>query len=113
MRFTVQAMQSGTVGLHTDLLSSSQTAIDERTSSWPILATVIVLTGVAAGLGGMLLALLLHFVQHVAFGYGFATTNTHESFLEGVQASSPLRRVLALSTCGIVAGLGWFAVRRF
>jgi H+/Cl- antiporter ClcA len=113
MRFTVQAMQSETVGLRTVLVSSSESATDSRRSSWPVLATVIVLTGVAAGIGGMLLALLLHFVQHLAFGYGFGTINTHESFLQGVRASSPLRRVLALSTCGIIAGVGWFAVRRF
>jgi H+/Cl- antiporter ClcA len=112
MRVTVQAMQSGTVGLHTDLVSNSRSVTDSQRSSWPVLATVIIFTGIAAGVGGMVLALLLHFVQHLAFGYGLGT-NTHESFLQGVEASSPLRRVLALSTCGIAAGLGWFAVYRY
>ena len=106
-------MQSGTAGFRTGVVSSGQSTTGSRRTSWLILATVIILTGVAAGVGGMLLALLLHFVQHFAFGYGFGTINTHENFLQGVQASSPLRRVLALSACGIVAGLGWFAVRRF
>jgi H+/Cl- antiporter ClcA len=113
MRLLLQAMKSGTVDLRTGVLSTSQSGTDSTRSSWPVLATVIVLTGIAAGIGGMLLALLLHFVQHLALGYGLGTINTHQSFLEGVEASSPLRRVLALSTCGIVAGLGWFAVRRF
>ena len=36
---------------------------------WPILAIVTITVGVASGLGGMALGLLLRVVQHVAFGY--------------------------------------------
>jgi H+/Cl- antiporter ClcA len=78
-----------------------------------IFAIVIVLTGVVAGLGGMALALLLHFVQHLAYGYSVDAVMGPESFLEGVIAASPARRVAALTTCGVVAGFGWWAVRRF
>jgi hypothetical protein len=43
-------------------------AIPMRTA-WPVVAAVMVLTGIAAGLGGMILALLLRIVQHCAYGY--------------------------------------------
>ena len=59
---------------------------------WLILATVTVATGLAAGLGGMVLGLLLHFVQHVTYGYSLHSIVSHESFLQGVSASSPVRR---------------------
>jgi len=80
------------------------------TRRWQVLGAVVVRSGVAAGLGGMLLALLLRGVQHIAYGYG---ANSDESFLQGVTASAPLRRVAVLSICGLVAGLGWWALRRF
>jgi len=56
---------------------------------------VIVLTGLGAGLGGAALTLLLHLVQHLAFGY------TEDTFLTGVERASPARRVsvMALGAC--------------
>jgi H+/Cl- antiporter ClcA len=78
-----------------------------------IFSIVIIAVGVTAGLGGMLLALLLHRIQHVAYGYDFGAIVTPESFLQGVTAASPIRRVLVLTLCGAVAGLGWWAVYRF
>lgn len=80
---------------------------------WLILATATVAVGLTAGLGGMLLGLLLHLVQHVAYGYSLHSIISHESFLEGVSASSPLRRFLVLCVCGAVAGAGWWALYRF
>lgn len=76
-------------------------------------AVVTLLTGVGAGLGGMLLALLLHGIQHLVYGYSIAHVIGAESFLQGVTAASPLRRVVALSGCGLVAGLGWWALYRY
>jgi H+/Cl- antiporter ClcA len=76
------------------------------------LAAVTVLTGVGAGLGGMLLALLLHAIQHVAYGYSLDAIVGGERFLQGVDAASPERRVLVMALCGLVAGFGWWAVRR-
>lgn len=76
-------------------------------------AAVTVLTGVGAGLGGMALALLLHAIQHIAYGYSEDAVISKISFLQGVTAASPERRVAALTVCGLVAGLGWFAVYRF
>jgi len=80
---------------------------------WLILAAVTVATGVSAGLGGTVLGLLLHFVQHVAYGYSLHAIVSHESFLQGVGASSPVRRFLVLCVCGAVAGTGWWALYRF
>jgi H+/Cl- antiporter ClcA len=78
-----------------------------------VLVTVTVLTGIGAGLGGMLLALLLHWIQHVAYGYSTAHVISAESFLQGVSDSEPSRRLAVLSVCGLVAGLGWWALYRF
>src|SRR5689334_21929793 len=80
---------------------------------WPILAVVTVLTGAITGFGGMLLALLLRLVQHFAYGYSVGAVHPDESFLEGVLAAPSPRRFLALSICGVVAGFGWWAIRRF
>ncbi|RQS36335.1 chloride channel protein [Burkholderia sp. Bp8992] len=77
------------------------------------LAVVTVLTGIGAGLGGMLLALLLHAIQHVAYGYSIAHVIGSESFLTGVTAADPLRRLAVLVGCGIVAGGGWWALYRY
>jgi H+/Cl- antiporter ClcA len=69
--------------------------------------------GVAAGLGAMGLGLLLHFVQHMAYGYSLHAIISRESFLQGVAASSPARRLVALCACGSIAGIGWWALYRF
>ncbi|WP_322107132.1 chloride channel protein [Paraburkholderia sp. J41] len=77
------------------------------------LAVVTLLTGLGAGLGGMLLALLLHAVQHLAYGYGAGRIVGAESFLQGVSGASPARRVAALVACGVIGGCGWFALYRY
>src|SRR6516165_2786118 len=85
----------------------------DRQRSGAVVVIVIVLTGVAAGLSAMLLGLLLHFIQHVAYGYSLDAVVSPESFLQGVTAAPPIRRVAALTICGPVAGIGWWAVYRF
>lgn len=65
------------------------------------------------GLAGMLLSFCLHEIQHLAFGYSLDTTISSESFFQGVKSSSPLRRVLALLICGIIAGIGWFLLYKY
>jgi H+/Cl- antiporter ClcA len=84
-----------------------------RQRSWSVFAVAVVLTGVAAGLSGMLLGLLLHFVQHLAYGYSLDAVVSPESFLQGVTAAPPIRRVAALTLCGVVAGIGWWALYCF
>lgn len=76
-------------------------------------ALAVTLTGILAGLSGMCLALLLHAIQHIAFGYSLDAVIGHISFLEGVQAAPPLRRLLVLLAGGVVAGVGWWLVYRF
>lgn len=70
------------------------------------LLAVTVLTGIGAGVGGAALTLLLHGVQHLAYGY------TETTFLVGVERASGSRRVLVLALAGVVAGLGWWWLRR-
>ncbi|RZT39417.1 chloride channel protein [Cupriavidus agavae] len=77
------------------------------------LPLVAVLTAVGAGLGGMALAMLLHAIQHLAYHYSLAEVIGKESFLSGVAGASPLRRLAALITAGIVAGGGWFLLYRY
>ncbi len=76
-----------------------------------LLATVA--TGVIAGVSGMALGLLLRIVQRAAFHYGDQSLITHESFLNAVLATSPLQRFLVLCLCGLVAGVGWWALHRY
>ncbi|MFP4900418.1 chloride channel protein, partial [Paraburkholderia sp. BR14261] len=71
------------------------------------------LTGVGAGLGGMMLALLLHEIQHLAYAYSLCRIVSEESFLSGVTDASPARRFEALVLCGLVAGFGWWALYRW
>ena len=77
------------------------------------LGLVTVLVGIASGIGGMLSALLLKFIQHLAYGYSPFELVSNETFLQGVSDSSPLRRVLVLSICGLVAGFGWYTLFRY
>ncbi|WP_226993779.1 chloride channel protein [Burkholderia plantarii] len=76
-------------------------------------AIVTLLTGVGAGIGGMLLALLLHAIQHLAYGYSLAHVISGQTFLDGVSHAAPARRVAVMAGCGLVAGFGWWAVYRY
>lgn len=78
-----------------------------------LLTVIVVLTGIGAGLGGMLLALLLHAVQHLAYGYSLHSIISPETFLMGVSAAPGKRRVMVLTLCGLVAGIGWWTLYRF
>ncbi|RBJ65268.1 chloride channel protein, partial [Pseudomonas sp. MWU12-2534b] len=94
-------------------LPSAPASSSPAASPFARVAVVTILTGVGAGLGGMLLALLLHAIQHVAYGYGIAHVIGTESFLSGVTGADPLRRLAVLIVCGIVAGGGWWALYRY
>jgi chloride channel protein, CIC family len=61
---------------------------------------LVVLIGVAAGLGGAALMELLRVIQHLAWSYHSG------SFLTAVQHTSSTRRVLVLLVGGVVAGVG-------
>jgi H+/Cl- antiporter ClcA len=80
---------------------------------WLALILVTLLVGLAAGLGGAGLGLLLRFVQHLAYGYNLDTLTNRETFLAGSTAAAPVRRLIALVVCGGIAAGGWWLLYRF
>ncbi len=75
-------------------------------SSLRRLAAAMLLAGLGAGLTGAVFWLLLHGVQHVAFG--MATRDGVDTV-----AGVPFwRRLLAPTVTGLLAGLGWWRLRR-
>jgi chloride channel protein, CIC family len=73
----------------------------------PIFWVMLVLTGVATGLFGDLLMLILFGVQHFAFDYHAGDLQT------AVEHASDLRRVLSLSIAGVFGGVAWYLLRRY
>jgi chloride channel protein, CIC family len=68
--------------------------------------TVLVLTGVATGLFGDLLMLVLFSLQHLAFNY-------HTGDLEqAAERVGDARRILVLVIAGVIGGPAWFVLRR-
>ncbi|MGI8415511.1 MAG: chloride channel protein, partial [Nakamurella sp.] len=61
-------------------------------------AVGVLATGVLAGAGGIVLTLLLHLVQHLAYGY------SEDSFLFGAERAAPSRRLLAMAAGGLLIG---------
>lgn len=94
------------------MTSPQQTDNAEPTRLW-LLFAVAIMVGIASGIIGIILVLLLHSIQHVAYGYSLNHIISPETFLAGVRASSPIRRVEILSLCGLIAGLGWWALYRY
>ena len=92
-----------------DLAPSQRPSAGNRTrrGAFAAMALATVLTGIAAGVAGTALTLLLHLVQHLAFGY------TENTFLVGVEQAGPARRVLALTAGGVLVGAGWWLRRRW
>jgi CIC family chloride channel protein len=68
---------------------------------------LVVLTGVAAGLGAIVLMALLHFIQHTAYGYSSGP------FQQGVEHAPAMRPLVVMSTAGVVMAASWYALRRF
>lgn len=66
----------------------------------------ILITGVVAGLSGGLLSLLLHWVQHLTFGYSTQTIISPITFLEGMQHTSPTHRFWGIVGAGLVVMIG-------
>jgi H+/Cl- antiporter ClcA len=109
--------RSISVGNHA-VTDGAQTSPDKNEparsrTAMPLLMAVTVCVGIGAGVGGMCLGLLLHFVQHWAYGYSLHRLLSTQSFLEGVTASTPERRIAVLFICGLIGGLGWWGMYRF
>jgi H+/Cl- antiporter ClcA len=81
-------------------------------TSLSVLFFVTIIIGIVSGIGGTLLVLLLHFIQHLAYGLHGEPIAT-ENFLAEVSAASTLRKLIALTLCGLIAGVGWWALHRF
>ncbi|KTD11596.1 chloride channel protein [Legionella gratiana] len=84
-----------------------------RASRWPLLFFATIAIGIFSGFGGMFLALLLHFLQHLAYEHTVVPIFQGESFLYVASMSTPPRRVTTLLFCGFIAGFGWWAVFRY
>lgn len=80
---------------------------DGSTGRWFRFGAATLVVGVAAGVAGALVAVLLRTVQHAAFGYA------RGSFLDGVEAASPTRRLVVVVSAGVVAGIGWWLLHRY
>ncbi|HEY5352969.1 MAG TPA: chloride channel protein [Streptosporangiaceae bacterium] len=80
---------------------------DGEAALTPRFWAMVVLTGVAAGLFGDLMMLILFTVQHLAFGY-------HRGSLEsGAEHTSDPRRLVVLLIAGAFGGISWFLLRRY
>src|ERR1700685_3073590 len=72
----------------------------------PVFWLMVLLTGIAAGLFGDVMMLLLYSVQRLAFGY-------HAGSLEAAVArASDARRLVVLLTAGAFGGAAWYLLRR-
>lgn len=86
---------------------------NQGTKSVPVLIGVTLAVGIGSGILGMALAMLLHWIQHIAYGYSLKHIISDESFLEGVSAASGQRRVWVMVLCGVIAGTGWAFLYRY
>lgn len=71
----------------------------------------VVLTGIGAGLAGVVLMSVLYSVQGLAFGPAAASATGDVA--AAIAATSWPRRVLPLLIAGVVAGVGWYLLRRW
>jgi H+/Cl- antiporter ClcA len=65
----------------------------------------VIIVGLLAGVAGLATTSLLRFIEHLTYHYTFG------SLLEGVTASSPIRRAVGPMIGGGLAGLGWWILR--
>ncbi|MHB1469113.1 MAG: chloride channel protein [Solirubrobacteraceae bacterium] len=80
---------------------------DEDAALTPAFWVAAVLTGVATGLLGDLMMLILFNVQHLAFGYHSG------SFQAAIERDSAMRRVASLLIAGAFGGVAWYLLRRW
>jgi H+/Cl- antiporter ClcA len=69
-------------------------------------ACAVMLAGLLAGVAGAATTLLLHWIEHATYNYSFGT------LLSGVGGSSPVRRAVGPMIGGLLAGFGWWLLRR-
>lgn len=69
-------------------------------------SAALILIGVGAGVGGIVLSLLLHETQHLVFDYSLDSVLHGESFLHGLMSISPEHRFWGVLMAGLVATAG-------
>jgi H+/Cl- antiporter ClcA len=82
-------------------------AIGDGVPLTPKFWLMLVLTGVAAGLFGDLMMLVLFAVQHASFGYSSGDLES------AVERTSDPRRLVCLLVAGAVGGVAWYLLRRY
>jgi CIC family chloride channel protein len=89
-----------------DPRGSEQPNVPPRGGDYPLrFWLAVVATGVAAGVGAMVMMAILHSVQHLAFGY-----HTGE-YSAAAGRAGDLRLLAVLAGGGLVAGIGWWYLR--
>jgi chloride channel protein, CIC family len=73
----------------------------------PLFWAMVALTGIGAGLFGIVMMLILFTIEHLAYGYHTG------SFESGVEQASSSRRIVALVIAGLVGGVAWYLLRRY
>ncbi len=86
---------------------------ENTVSGWQRRWLALLLTALFAGTAGMAIALILHGIQHLAFGYSQQSLIGGAPFLQGVTDASALRRVASLTLAGLIAGWGWWLLARY
>lgn len=76
----------------------------------PRMIALLLLCGAIAGVAGMSLIGLLHMIQQLVYSIRRIDGIT---FRDMVEQTSAMHRLLAVSGCGIVGGIGWFLLHRF
>ena len=76
----------------------------------PKLLFLLLIGGLIAGVVGMTLITLLHFIQQTVYAISRTEGIT---FRIMVEQTTGMHRLLALLCCGMVAGLGWWLLHRF
>jgi len=79
---------------------------DELAPLTPRFWTALLVTGIATGLLGALLMLLLFSMQHLTYGYHLG------DFESAVMRATPRWRVEALLLAGAIGGMAWYVLRR-
>ncbi|HEX4216255.1 MAG TPA: chloride channel protein [Candidatus Dormibacteraeota bacterium] len=75
---------------------------------------MLILTGIATGLFGDAMMLILRVVQRVGYGYSVTTLaySAGISFQAAVVRASGVRRIEALVVAGVIGGLAWYLLRQ-
>ncbi len=73
----------------------------------------VVLTGILAGLSGMVLALILHAIQHRLLVTVTGRSSVRCHFYRASRSRPRPRRIVAIVAGGAVAGFGWWLLGRY